>query len=125
MRAVITATGHYAPANILTNKDLEKMADTSAQLLKRNHLSGRDIKLLVPHQANLRIIEAVAGKLNLAKDQIVVNIDRYGNTTAATIPLALSEAHRDQRMGMGDPILIAAFGAGFTWGSLLFNWALE
>jgi len=101
------------------------MADVAAQILKRNHLTGQDIKLLVPHQANLRIIDVVAEKLSLAKDQIVVNIDRYGNTTAATIPLALSEAHQDKRMGKDDWILIAAFGAGFIWGSLLFKWALD
>ena len=101
------------------------MADASARILARNDLSGRDIKLMVPHQANARIIEAVAAKLNLAQSQIVINIQKYGNTTAATIPLALSEAHRDKRMKTGDRILIAAFGAGFAWGSLLLKWALD
>jgi 3-oxoacyl-[acyl-carrier-protein] synthase-3 len=101
------------------------MADASAQILERNHLSGSDIKLMIPHQANARIIEAVATKLKLEKSQLVVNIAKYGNTTAATIPLALSEAHQAKRMTVGDRILIAAFGAGFAWGSLILKWALD
>lgn len=101
------------------------MADVSAKLLVRNRLTGKDIKLLIPHQANFRIIDAVAKKLALDPEQVVVNIDRYGNTTAATIPLAMSEAYQDGRMQKGDRIVLSAFGAGFTWGSLLLKWALD
>jgi 3-oxoacyl-[acyl-carrier-protein] synthase-3 len=100
------------------------MIDVSQTILLRNHLVAADLKLMIPHQANLRIIEAVADKLGLTADQVVVNIADYGNTTAATIPIAMSEAHARQRMQQGDPILITAFGAGFTWGALLLNWAM-
>jgi 3-oxoacyl-[acyl-carrier-protein] synthase-3 len=101
------------------------MIDVSQTLLARNRLQPRDLKLMIPHQANLRIIEAVAQKLELTADQVMVNIDRYGNTTAATIPIAMSEAYSDQRMEKNDIVLMTAFGAGFTWGALLLRWAME
>jgi len=95
------------------------------EILNRNGLNGGDIGLFIPHQANFRIIDAVAKKIGLRTDQVMLNIERYGNTTAATIPLAMSEAYLQQRMQKGDWIVIAAFGAGFTWGSLLLKWALD
>ncbi|MCB0312604.1 MAG: 3-oxoacyl-ACP synthase, partial [Calditrichaeota bacterium] len=76
------------------------------------------------HQANLRIIDAAARRMKLNDDQVVVNIERYGNTTAATIPLALSEVYYDNKLEKGDYLVMAAFGAGFTWGSLLLRWAI-
>ena len=104
---------------------VNRMADVSMAILDRNQLKGPDIGLLIPHQANYRIIDAVARKMQLQPRQVVVNIEKYGNTTAATIPLAMSEAHRKGRMDRGDWIVLSAFGAGFTWGSLLLRWALD
>ncbi len=102
---------------------VKQMADVSAEILEKNNLSGKDVKFFIPHQANLRIIDAAARRMKLEKEQVVVNIDRYGNTTAATIPLALSEIYHKGKLQKGDNLVIAAFGAGFTWGSLLFRWA--
>lgn len=100
------------------------MADISAQIVEKNGLKGEDLKFFIPHQANLRIIDAAAKRLNLTEEQVVINIDRYGNTTAATIPLALSEIYEQGKLERGDYIVMAAFGAGFTWGSLLLRWAM-
>ena len=102
-----------------------KMADVSAKIVANNHLSAKDIKFLIPHQANYRIIDAVSKKIGLDPEQVIINIGRYGNTTAATIPLAMSEAYQDRRLNRGDWIVISAFGAGFTWGSMLFQWSID
>ncbi|MCP4686954.1 MAG: ketoacyl-ACP synthase III [Desulfobacterales bacterium] len=101
------------------------MKDVSTRLMERNHLQVEDITLFIPHQANNRIIDAVSQRLGLTREQVVVNIANYGNTTAATIPIALSECYRDKRMARGDWIITSAFGAGFTWGGLLLKWAME
>jgi len=97
------------------------MADISAELLEKNNLTGDDIAWLVPHQANLRIIDATANRMGLAKEKVMINIQKYGNTTAATIPLCLWE-WRNQ-LNKGDNIVLAAFGGGFTWGATLVKWA--
>jgi len=97
------------------------MADVSAELLERNGLTGDDIAWLVPHQANLRIIDATANRMGLPREKVMINIHKYGNTTAATIPLCLWE-WQDQ-LKKGDNIVLAAFGGGFTWGATLVNWA--
>jgi 3-oxoacyl-[acyl-carrier-protein] synthase-3 len=101
------------------------MADVSVKIVERNHLTGKDIKFFIPHQANYRIIDAAAKKMGLDTEQVVINIDKYGNTTAATIPLAMSETYRDNKLKKGDWVVMAAFGAGFTWGSVLLRWALD
>jgi len=101
------------------------MADISKGLLERNRLNKKNIKAFIPHQANLRIIDAVARRLDLDPEQVVINIEKYGNTTAATIPLAMSEAYENKMLQPGDWVVIAAFGAGYTSGSLLFKWAIE
>jgi 3-oxoacyl-[acyl-carrier-protein] synthase-3 len=80
------------------------------------------VSLLIPHQANIRIIEATAKRLKIPMSKVMVNIDRYGNTSAATIPIALDEAARRKRIKRGDLVLLDAFGAGFTWGSALIRW---
>lgn len=95
------------------------LADIVKEVCERNNITGADIDWLVPHQANIRIIEATAKKLDLPMDQVVVTIDRHGNTSAASIPLALDEAVRDGRIKRGDLILLEAMGGGFTWGALL------
>ncbi|WP_373498795.1 beta-ketoacyl-ACP synthase III [Desulfococcus sp.] len=100
------------------------MCSVSEEVLKRNGLSGKDLNYLIPHQANLRIIDAVAKKLRLTPEQVIINIEKYGNTTAATIPLAMSEAHQQHKFKKDDWVLLSAFGAGFTWGSVLLKWAI-
>jgi 3-oxoacyl-[acyl-carrier-protein] synthase-3 len=104
---------------------VQKMADVAEQVLERNSYTGKDVTLLVPHQANLRIIDAAARRLGLDPNKVLINIDRYGNTTAATIPLALSEAFHQGKVHKDDLIVLATFGAGFTWGSALIKWGIE
>jgi 3-oxoacyl-[acyl-carrier-protein] synthase-3 len=101
------------------------MADVSAKIVERNDLDDKDIRLFIPHQANFRIIDAAAKKMGLDPERVVINIDKYGNTTAATIPLAISETYRANKLQKGDWIVLAAFGAGFTWGSVLLRWAID
>jgi 3-oxoacyl-[acyl-carrier-protein] synthase-3 len=101
------------------------MADVSVKIVERNNLTDKDIKFLIPHQANYRIIDAAAKKMGLDEDRVVINISKYGNTTAATIPLAMSETYRANKLKKGDWIVLAAFGAGFTWGSVLLKWSLD
>ena len=96
------------------------MADVSAELLERNHLTGDDIAWLVPHQANKRIIDATANRMGLSHDKVMLNINKYGNTTAATIPLCLWEWRH--QLNKGDLLVLAAFGGGFTWGATLVKW---
>jgi len=106
-------------------KAVKGMADVSLQVLKQNGLTPDDLKVLIPHQANIRIIDSVSKKLGLPADKVVINIENYGNTTSGTIPIALSEAYEQGRLEKGDWILFSAFGAGFTWGSVLFKWAMD
>ena len=101
------------------------MADVSAKIIERNKLTEKDIKFFIPHQANYRIIDAAAKKMGLDADRVVINIEKYGNTTAATIPLAMSETYRDKKLKKGDWLVLAAFGAGYTWGSVLLRWAID
>ncbi|MBC7536052.1 MAG: ketoacyl-ACP synthase III [Ferruginibacter sp.] len=99
------------------------MADVSYELMKRNNLTAEDIAWLVPHQANLRIIDATANRMNLPKEKVMINIQKYGNTTAATIPLCLWEW--EKKLHKADNIVLAAFGGGFTWGATLVKWAYD
>jgi 3-oxoacyl-[acyl-carrier-protein] synthase-3 len=98
------------------------MANVSSKILKNNNLTGEDIALFIPHQANKRIIDAAAEKCGISKEKVLINIDNYGNTTAGTIPIALSEAVDEGRIKNDDYILLSSFGAGFTWGSVLIKW---
>lgn len=97
------------------------MADVSAELIERNNLTGTDIAWLVPHQANKRIIDATANRMGLPAEKVMLNIERFGNTTAATIPLCLWEW--ESRLKKGDHLVLAAFGGGFTWGATLVKWS--
>ena len=101
---------------------VKRMADVSEEILLKNGLSGNDIKLFIPHQANKRIIDATGERCGIPKDRVLINIDRYGNTTAGTIPIALNEAVENKLINNGDYILLSAFGSGFTWGSILIKW---
>lgn len=100
------------------------MADVSYELMQKNNLTADDIAYLVPHQANKRIIDATGERMGLSKDKVMVNIDRYGNTTAATIPSCLVEYYRDGKLKKGDKLILSAFGAGYTWGSSYMVWAI-
>lgn len=99
------------------------MADVSAELMEKNNLKAEDISWLVPHQANLRIIDATANRMGLGTDKVMINIERFGNTTAATIPLCLWEW--EKQLKKGDNIILAAFGGGFTWGAIWVKWAYD
>jgi 3-oxoacyl-[acyl-carrier-protein] synthase-3 len=133
------AGGSLKPASIetVTNKEhyiyqegqavfkfaVKGMADVSAELLERNKLTGADISWLVPHQANKRIIDATADRMGLSHDKVMLNIQRYGNTTAGTIPLCLWDW--EKKLKKGELIVLAAFGGGFTWGATLVKWAYD
>ena len=102
---------------------VKRQAELACQMLERNGLSSRDLALVVPHQANLRIIRAMQERLGVDDSKVLVNIDRYGNTTAATIPLGLVDAVEQKRLRKGDLVLLIAVGAGYTAGSVLMRWA--
>ena len=97
------------------------MANVSEEIMSKNNLTGDDINWLVPHQANLRIIDATARRMNIGADKVMINIHKYGNTTAATIPLCLSDW--EAKLKKNDNIILSAFGGGFTWGSIYLKWA--
>jgi 3-oxoacyl-[acyl-carrier-protein] synthase-3 len=103
---------------------VRKMYETCRDLLERNHFSAKDVALLIPHQANRRIITAAAERLGLSCDKVVINIDRFGNTTAATIPLATRDAVEAGRLKKGDLVVFAAVGAGYTVGANLWRWTM-
>lgn len=113
---------HQAGSEVFKNA-VREIAGTSKLLLDRNGFAGDDLKLFVPHQANIRIMDAAVRRLELDPARMMVNVDRYANTTAATIPTALHQAFEGKRMAKGDLVILAAFGAGFTWGSTLLRWA--
>lgn len=135
----MTAGGSRHPASLETVKNKEhfiyqdgrpvfkhaviSMADVSYEIMERNHLKGDDIAWLVPHQANLRIIQATANRMGLDMKKVMLNISRYGNTTSGTIPLCLWEW--ENQLKKGDLLVLAAFGGGFTWGSTLVKWAYD
>lgn len=100
------------------------MADVSFELMQKNNLTADDVAYLVPHQANKRIIDATGERMGLTEDKVMMNIDRYGNTTAATIPLCLVEYYRNGKLKKGDKLILSAFGAGYTWGSSYLVWAI-
>lgn len=102
---------------------VEGMADVAARIMARNDLTSDDVRYLVPHQANLRIIDATARRMGISMDKVMLNIERYGNTTAATIPLCLYDWERELRMG--DNLVLAAFGGGYTWGGAYLRWAYD
>ncbi|MCS7176183.1 MAG: ketoacyl-ACP synthase III [Candidatus Kapabacteria bacterium] len=101
-----------------------RMAEVTLEILQRNDLRPEDIRWLVPHQANLRIITATAERMGLGMDRVMVNIDRYGNTTAATIPICLSEWYQAGQLDYGDRLILVSFGAGYTWGAVYLRWGL-
>ena len=135
----MTGGGSYHPASEETIKNKEHfihqegqtvfkfavkgMADVSGEIMERNNLKGEDIAWLVPHQANKRIIDATANRMGVGTDKVMLNIQRYGNTTNGTIPLCLWEW--ENQLNKGDNLILAAFGGGFTWGSIYLKWAYD
>lgn len=118
----VLAKEHYAyqEGQAVFKFAVKGMADVSAELMERNNLKGEDIAWLVPHQANLRIIDATANRMGLPREKVMINIQKYGNTTAATLPLCLWDW--ESQLKKGDNIVLAAFGGGFTWGATWVKW---
>lgn len=115
----------YQEGQTVFKSAVKGMADVSYEIMNRNNLTADDVAWLVPHQANLRIIDATANRMGLSKEKVMVNIDRYGNTTAGTIPICLSELYEQHKITKGDYIVLSSFGAGYTWGSILLRWSME
>ena len=99
------------------------MADVSLEIMERNNLKPDDVEWLVPHQANLRIIDATARRMGIDKNKVMININKYGNTTAATIPLCLYDWQ--EKLNRGDNLVLASFGGGYTWGAMYVKWGLK
>ena len=121
--ATVDAKEHfiYQDGQPVFKTAVSKMADFSMDMMKKHNITNNDLSWLVPHQANMRIIEAVGRRMNLSKDKIMINIAKYGNTTAATIPLCLWE--KENKLKKGDKLILSAFGGGFTWGTIYMKWA--
>lgn len=113
----------YQDGRQVFKEAVTQMGDCSVELMERNHLSFEDIAWVVPHQANMRIIDATARRMGLGLDKVMINIDRYGNTSSATIPLCLWEW--ESKLKKGDNLILTAFGAGFTWGSIYLKWGYD
>lgn len=113
----------YQEGQVVFKAAVSSMADVAAEIMQRNNLTANDVAWLVPHQANMRIIDATARRMGVGTDKVMINIQKYGNTTAATIPLCLWDF--EKQLHKGDNIILAAFGAGFTWGSVYLKWAYD
>ena len=113
----------YQDGQPVFKKAVKSMADVSEEIMKKNNLSSDDIAWLVPHQANKRIIDATSRRMGVGDDKVMLNIERYGNTTAGTIPLCLWDW--EDQLKKGDNLVLAAFGGGFTWGSIYLKWAYD
>lgn len=100
------------------------MIKSISQVLNKSNLSISDIDYIIPHQANIRIIDHVAWKLKIEREKFIINLDRFGNTSSASIPLALNEAHKEKTFCPGDRMIMVAFGGGLTWGAALLNWTI-
>jgi 3-oxoacyl-[acyl-carrier-protein] synthase-3 len=110
--------------NRLFKKAVGHMANIAEQALMRNNLSRDDIHLVIPHQANLRIVQAVAEKLEIPMERVFTNLHKYGNTSAASIPIAMDEANNKGLLKKNTNILLVSFGAGLTWGSSIIRWMI-
>jgi len=113
----------YQEGQVVFKHAVKNMSDVAEEIMQRNHLSHEDIAWVVPHQANLRIIDAVINRMGVSREKVMVNIDKYGNTSAATLPLCLNEW--EPKLRRGDKIILATFGAGWTWGAAYIVWAYD
>ncbi len=111
----------YQEGQVVFKHAVSKMADVSVEIMERNHLTKDTVNWLVPHQANIRIIEAVGNRMGLPAEKVMINIQKYGNTSAGTIPVCLYEW--ESKLKKGDNLILTAFGGGFTWGALYLKWA--
>jgi len=111
--------------NRLFKRAVGYLSAVANEALEHNCLSSKDIALLVPHQANIRIIKAMAKNLRVPMEKVYTNIHRYGNTSSASIPIALDEANREGLLRKGDYILLVSFGAGLTWGASIVTWSIQ
>jgi 3-oxoacyl-[acyl-carrier-protein] synthase-3 len=120
--ATVDAKEHFVfqDGKLVFKMAVEKMADLSVAMMQKHHISKDELAWFIPYQANLRIIEAVGRRMGLSKDKIMITIERYGNTTAATIPLCLWE--KEKELKKGDKLIMSAFGGGFTWGTIYMVW---
>ena len=118
----LTLTHNAQPAILAHSAAVLAMAEACDEALQRAGVSADEIDLLIPHQANIRIIEATARHAGMPMNKVMVNVDRYGNTSSASIPLALDQAITEGRVKPGSVLLLVAFGAGFTWGSTVIRW---
>lgn len=114
----------YQDGKAVFKEAVKGMADVSVEIMEKNNLQPEDVAYLVPHQANLRIISATADRMKISMDKVIVNINKYGNTTSATIPSCISEYYHQGKIKKGDNLVLSSFGAGFTWGSILIKWAI-
>ena len=121
----VEANKHYAmqEGSAVFKFAVTNMADVAAEIMEKNSLSGDDISWLVPHQANKRIIDATARRMGVEEDKVMLNIEKYGNTTSGTLPLCLWDY--EKQLKKGDNLILAAFGGGFTWGSIYLKWAYD
>ncbi|MFH1077078.1 MAG: beta-ketoacyl-ACP synthase 3 [Pseudomonadota bacterium] len=110
--------------NKLFKKAVTYLSDIAFEALKHNGLTSSDVKMVVPHQANIRIIEALSEKISVPMEKVYTNIHKYGNTSSASIPIALDEANRDGLLNPGDIVLLVTFGAGLTWGASVVRWSM-
>jgi 3-oxoacyl-[acyl-carrier-protein] synthase-3 len=115
----------YQEGQAVFKAAVTSMSDVSVGIMERNNLTEKDLAWFIPHQANLRIIDAVAHRMNVSKDKIKINIERYGNTSAVTIPICFWEMVNDKQLKKGDKIVISTFGAGFTWGAMYLKWGYD
>ena len=111
----------YQEGQTVFKQAVTNMAEVAANIMEKNELTSEDVDWLVPHQANLRIIDATAKRMGLGKEKVMVNIEKFGNTTAGTIPLCLWEW--ESQLKKGDNLILASFGGGFTWGAVYLKWA--
>ena len=118
---------HYVKQNGATvfKSAVKGMYDITQKIMSNNNISNENVDLFIAHQANKRIIDATAKKMGLNKNQVLINIDKYANTTAASIPLALCDAYENKMLNIGNNLILTAFGAGFTWGSCLIKWGID
>ena len=118
---------HYVKQNGATvfKSAVKGMYDITQKIMSNNNISNKNVDLFIAHQANKRIIDATAKKMGLNKNQVLINIDKYANTTAASIPLALCDAYENKMLNIGNNLILTAFGAGFTWGSCLIKWGID
>jgi len=118
---------HFVKQNgaVVFKHAVKGMFNITNKIMTKNKINNKNLKLFIAHQANKRIIDATASKMNLNDDQVFINIDKYANTTAASIPIALCDAYENGLLSKGDNLIMTAFGAGFTWGSCLINWGIN